>query len=65
MLSRIAVSTAATTIELRSRPPKSDVAGSGVPWSRLSTPSSRRMHTVIARFVNEALITPKHRIPAM
>ena len=56
---------AATTSAFSSSPPNSDVAGSGVPRSRFSTPSSRRMQTVIARFVNEALITPKHMIPAM
>ena len=45
---------AASTIAEPIIPPRKTQAGSGVPRQRLSTPSSRRIGTVLARFVNVA-----------
>jgi hypothetical protein len=62
---RIRHKIADTTMALRSRPPNIALVGSGVPFNRFSVPMSRRLVSVIAKFVNVALITPKHMIPGM
>ena len=46
-------------IACRIRAPRKELTGSGVPWARLSTPSSRWKVMAIAMLLKHALITAK------